>query len=320
MGKSAELIRSMHEQMIRLFQTVFWMTAVSAVKGEDGSRLWLRYERLEEPLVNRYQQRIQEVVIPSETVYAAVREEMLNGLTGLLGHRPAVRETLTKSGAVVLGTVDVLEKTGIPLERELLKELGEEGFVIRSVSRDGKEMIVIAAPTERGVLYGGFCFLRLLQTGQGLETLRIQERHRIGRRLLNHWDNLDGSVERGYAGRSIWKWQELPERIDGRYREYARANASIGINGTVLNNVNAQPEILTTVYLKKTEAIASVLRPYGIRVYLSVKFTAPMEIGGLSTCDPLEPAVQDWWKEKAKEIYTLIPDFGGFLVKAYSEG
>ena len=134
-------------------------------------------------------------------------------------------------------------------------------------------------------------------------------------RILNHWDNLDGTVERGYAGSSLWDWHKLPDSLDPRYTDYARANASLGINGTVLNNVNSNALSLTPMYLEKTAALAGVLRPYGIRVFLSARFSAPIEIGGLKTADPLDPAVQRWWREKTDEIYKTIPDFGGFLVK-----
>lgn len=146
-------------------------------------------------------------------------------------------------------------------------------------------------------------------------------------RILNHWDNPDGSVERGYAGKSIWKWNEIngdkgTMSIDLKERltTYARANASIGINGSVLNNVNASPSILTMEYIKKVKVIAELLRPYGIKTYLSVNFASPMVLDGLKTADPLDDGVKAWWKKKAKEIYKEIPDFGGFLVKANSEG
>jgi alpha-glucuronidase len=139
-------------------------------------------------------------------------------------------------------------------------------------------------------------------------------------RVLDHWDNLDRTVERGYAGQSIWDWWRLPDVRDPRYVDYARANASVGVNGAVLNNVNAQVESLSEPYLEKAAAVADVLRPYGIKVYLSIRFAAPKETGALSTADPLDPAVRAWWKAKADEIYRVIPDFGGFLVKANSEG
>jgi alpha-glucuronidase len=160
----------------------------------------------------------------------------------------------------------------------------------------------------------------LLQTEQSVENIAITSAPAIQHRLLNHWDNLDRTVERGYAGFSLWDWHRLPGYIDQRYIDYARANASIGINGTVLTNVNANAQVLTEPYLKKVAALANVFRPYGIKVYLTARFSAPVEIGGLSTADPLDASVRAWWKRKADEIYTYIPDFGGFLVKANSEG
>jgi alpha-glucuronidase len=148
----------------------------------------------------------------------------------------------------------------------------------------------------------------------------LSDRPALPLRLLDHWDNLDGFIERGYAGRSLWNWRSLPQQIGQRYVDYARADASVGINGAVLNNVNANAQILTPVYLRKVRALADTFRPWGVRVYLSAKFTAPIEIGGLKTADPLDPAVRAWWRAKADEIYRSIPDFGGFLVKANSEG
>jgi hypothetical protein len=151
-------------------------------------------------------------------------------------------------------------------------------------------------------------------------TETIEESPRFPLRMLNHWDNLDGTIERGYAGRSLWRWDELPDSVSPRYREYAKMCAAVGINGTVLNNVNASSEILSHGYLVKVARIADELRPYGIRVYLSANFAAPMQLDGLPTADPLDKGVRRWWHDKADEIYSLIPDFGGFLVKANSEG
>jgi alpha-glucuronidase len=172
----------------------------------------------------------------------------------------------------------------------------------------------------------------MIQNGESLEGIAVAERPRLQFRLLNHWDNMEGSVERGYAGRSLWQWDHLPDTVDARYADYARANASIGINGSVLNNVNANPEFLRPENLAKIAAIADVFRPYGVRVFLSVNFSSPIAaefkvegnrragIGDLETSDPLDPRVRAWWKNKAEEIYQFIPDFGGFLVKANSEG
>ncbi len=170
------------------------------------------------------------------------------------------------------------------------------------------------------MLYGAFALLRHLQTHGSLDHLDLVSAPKIQRRLLNHWDNLNRWVERGYAGFSLWEWYNLPDILSPRYRDYARANASIGINGTVLTNVNADALVLTPAYLQKVAALANIFRPYGIRVYLTARFSAPVEIGGLTTAAPLDPAVKAWWGKKAAEIYALIPDFGGFLVKANSEG
>lgn len=216
---------------------------------------------------------------------------------------------------------------GTPVELVLKKEkqLLPEGFHIRRTA----DKLTITSPGETGLLYGVYHLLRL-QDMHNCDQLRkvetrmqeegITENPAYSLRILNHWDNLDRTVERGYAGQSLWNWDELPGTLSPRYEAYARINASIGINGTVLNNVNASPQILSTVYLEKVQALADVFRPYGIRVYLSVNFASPMVLDNLSTADPLDKNVIRWWKKKVKEIYRLIPDFGGFLVKANSEG
>lgn len=175
----------------------------------------------------------------------------------------------------------------------------------------------ITSPSTVGLLYGTLALPRLKGAANSLDTV---ETPFYKLRILNHWDNLDGTVERGYAGRSLWKWDELPGTLNPRYKEYALKCAEVGINGAVLNNVNASPMILSADYLPKVKAIADFLRPYGVKTYLSVNFASPMVIDTLSTADPFEPAVAEWWKRKADEIYGLIPDFGGFLVKANSEG
>ena len=204
--------------------------------------------------------------------------------------------------------------------RRSATSLGDEGYAIRSTTIDGRPTLLVTGNTERGVLYGSFALLRHLATGGGTQDVNLTSSPRVKLRLLNHWDNLDGTVERGYAGQSLWDWWTLPDLNDPRYTDYARANASIGINGTVLNNVNAKADSLTAPYIAKAAALADVFRPWGIKVYLSARFSAPIELGGLKTADPRDPAVAAWWKAKADEIYRAIPDFGGFLVKANSEG
>ena len=204
-----------------------------------------------------------------------------------------------------------------------------DGFEVREQQGD----VTILARRPQGLLYGAYEVLRRQELGWPLATRSVPT---FSIRMLNHWDNLDGSIERGYAGKSVWKWEEMElTRVTNpharglsprqralllRLQQYARANASIGINGTVLNNVNASPKILSADYLEKVRWMAEVFRPYGIKVWLSVHFASPMTLGGLPTADPLDANVQQWWKKKAKEIYRLIPDFGGFLVKANSEG
>ncbi|QQS49461.1 MAG: alpha-glucuronidase [Acidobacteriota bacterium] len=291
------------------------------VSAEDGYRLWLRYDPLPEKTIEGYRPRIASLVIPGESpTLRAIRAELSRGFSGLLRHQIPLSEAVDHDGAVLIGTPQTSPIiAGLRWDRELRSQ-GTEGYLIRSISIRGRAVIAIASSGETGLLYGAFHFLRLVQTLSPIDRLNIAERPRLQRRLLNHWDNLDGSIERGYAGQSLWKWSELPGRVDERYRDYARANASIGINGSVLNNVNSNSKSLTIEYLRKAAAIAEVFRPYGIRVYLSARFSAPIEIGGLKTADPLDPAVAEWWKKKADEIYGMIPDFGGFVVKANSEG
>ena len=200
---------------------------------------------------------------------------------------------------------------GGPVVLKRQKGLAKDGYTIKS--QNGKT--VIAAANDAGLLYGAYHLLRLQQTGQPTASLDINEQPFYDLRILNHWDNPNGTVERGFAGKSIFLNPD-----PARMKMYARANASVGINGTVLNNVNAKPEALTTESLQKAKGIANQLRPYGIRVYLSINFASPIKVGGLKTADPLDADVINWWKEKVNEIYRLIPDFGGFLVKANSEG
>lgn len=193
-------------------------------------------------------------------------------------------------------------------------DLKHDGFMIKDTP-DGRKVM---AKTDIGAMYGTYALQRLERTGKAGGELDICEEPSYERRILNHWDNLDNTVERGYAGWSIWHWGEpVPVEL---IKEYARLNASVGINGSVLNNVNATPEMLRRDYLERVAEIADIMRPYGVRVYLSVNFSSPAQLGGLPDSDPLRPEVQEWWADKVAEIYGLIPDFGGFLVKANSEG
>jgi alpha-glucuronidase len=267
------------------------------------------------PLRAAYSQRATAIVDDSHRpTLEAASSELRRGLGGMLGHVPGKR---LRDGAIILGT-----PASSPLIRSLQKWLsaaGNEGFCLKSMPVKGHPATVIAGNSDIGVLYGAFAYLRMVQTRSLPRRLDLCDAPAIRLRMLDHWDNLDGTVERGYAGPSLWNWDRLPA-IEPRLIDYARANASIGVNGIVLNNVNADARILTADYLRKVAAIASAWRPYGIRVYLSARFSAPKEIGGLATADSLDPRVRAWWRAKADEIYRLIPDFGGFLVKANAEG
>jgi alpha-glucuronidase len=288
--------------------------------AEDGYDLWLRYPPLAAARAEAVAGRISEVVLPKggSAVLETAGDELGRGAVRALAREIAVEDAPTRDGAVILGTPassPLIARLALPLQK-----LGSEGYLIRSLVVDGHRATVIAANADAGVLYGVFHFFRLVQTGQALDALDITSQPRTKIRLLNHWDNLDQHVERGYAGQSIWNWHKLPGWLDPRYEHYARACASVGINGTVLTNVNANATSLTPAYIDKMKALASVMRRYGIRVYLTARFSAPIELGGLKTADPLDPAVRAWWKNKADEIYAAVPDFGGFLVKANSEG
>lgn len=249
--------------MKKFFFIIICLLTVSLVKAEDGSRLWLRYDKLNTAKVTGPDCKATEIL-----------RQYYNGKQATL----AIDATMPNNG----------------------------GY---RISGD-KDNITVSAASEQGLLYGAFALLRGdLSSSEPFFSLR----------LLNHWDNIDGSIERGYAGESIF-WNEQLEINEKLIEAYAMANASIGINGTVLNNVNASPKMLTPEYMNKVKEIADILRPWGIRVFISVNFGSPKALGDLDTADPLNRKVKRWWKQKAKDIYALIPDFGGFLVKANSEG
>jgi alpha-glucuronidase len=275
-------------------------------------------------MADQYRRAIRQVLVEGNSATAEViRKEMAAALSSLLGQSIPVMQSSTAGideGTVVIGT-----PTNSPAIRQIsiaadLTKIGKEGFLIRPARTRNRTAIAVVAEGEMGALYGAYHFLRLLQTGQPIDRLDVFERPRVQLRMLNHWDNANGTIERGYAGNSLWQWADLPGKISSRYADYARANASIGINGAVINNVNADIKFISAEYLPKVAALAAVWRPYGVRLYLSVNFSSPVTAGGMKTADPLDKDVIAWWKAKAEEIYKLIPDFGGFLVKANSEG
>jgi len=278
-----EIIRKIFSMNNFRTYLLFFLLMPFLIFAEDGSQLWLRFPNVKNGILS------DKIILKGKNPTLEIaKKELMNYWQG-----QSVELRTDKS----------------------LKDV-KDGYTIKSNS----EKIIISAAKESGLLYGVYHILRLQQTNSGLNNINITEKPSYDVRILNHWDNLDGSVERGYAGKSLWKWEELPNTISPRYTEYARANASIGINSVVLNNVNASPNMLRTDYLQKVKVLADLFRPYGIKVYLSVNFSSPKVIGGLENSDPLNKNVQQWWKDKASEIYKLIPDFGGFVVKANSEG
>jgi alpha-glucuronidase len=305
-----------------LFALLLLIGLNGKTRAENGYRLWLHYDKINNKSVyNGYRGQLSQLIFPGKSeILKAAREELHAGLSGLLNLKLTSSISASTNGALIIGTPASSKLiASMPLAASL-KSVAAEGFVIRSINHQGKMATVIAANSDAGVLYGVFNFLKLLQTNTNISKLNVLESPKTKLRLLNHWDNLNRSVERGYAGLSLWDWNALPDLNNPRYKDYARANASIGINGTVLTNVNADAKILTKAYLEKAAALANVFRSYHLKVYLTARFSAPIEIGGLKTADPLDPAVQKWWKDKVNEIYTYIPDFGGLLVKANSEG
>lgn len=292
------------------------------LSAQKDYQLWLQYTKIQDPkLVLEYQSRIQGILPlgDSETIKAATKELQL-GLSGLLETKISTQQPIEEGNLVILGSLSNLNEEIKINQKKDFDLINDEGFIIKTIQLKNKNYTLITAKSDVGVLYGVFNFLKLLQTNRTIQNINVSDSPKINIRILNHWDNLNRSIERGYAGFSLWNWQKLPEYIDQRYIDYARANASIGINGAVLNNVNANALILTPQYLEKVAALANAFRPYGIKVYLTSRFSAPLEIGKLKTADPLDPEVIQWWKEKTKEIYQRIPDFGGFVVKANSEG
>ncbi|HSF13365.1 MAG TPA: alpha-glucuronidase [Erythrobacter sp.] len=287
--------------------------ACAPLKAEDGYDLWLRHAPLEgeaRARVAALDGAVYAEMGQHPTVALAV-EELYAGLDGLLDRPPARRITITSvrvPGNGPRGSFSYDCRNGS------LK--GDGAF--RVSWADGGVRITAGAPI--GCLYATYALLRELGQGRDPATLNLDETPAMPLRMLNHWDNPDGHVERGYAGRSIFDWWHLPEKLDPRMIDYARANASIGVNGVVVNNVNAKAFMLEDRYIAKLKRLADAWRPYGIRVYLSARFSAPRDLGGLETADPLDPQVAAWWQAKADEIYAAIPDFGGFLVKANSEG
>ncbi|WP_041078595.1 alpha-glucuronidase family glycosyl hydrolase [Thermotoga caldifontis] len=278
---------------------------------------WLEYKKLPEEELSWYREWFKRIVLLAD------REEVKTALTELklfakcaLDLEPSIEHSFKKKKALVLGRIGKLA--------ELFEtpELHEEGFFILHRNVHGTESLVVGAERSSGFVHAVFELIKRVRLGERVETMNVISEPAMPLRMVNHWDNMDGSVERGYAGRSIF-FENGRIVMNRRTRDYARLLASIGINGVVLNNVNVRNEAVKLIdderYLRKLSALADLFRDYGIKIYLSVNFASPMILGGLETADPLDRRVRNWWKNQAKKIYSFVPDFGGFLVKADSE-
>lgn len=299
-----------------------WLGNCFSSFGNDGYKLWLDYQPLpNSTLQNDVTELLSGVYFFGENpTYEVIKKELNRAAESWVGNAPSFRQERLQSATFYLGTRQEFSQVLSLDQQAEIKALGEDGFWTGPVEIDGKSYFSIIGNTPIGVLYGTFHWIKSVQSKTFNKNSIHSDSPKVKVRMLNHWDNLDRTVERGYAGFSIWDWHRLPGYVDPRYIDYARANASIGINAVSLTNVNANALILTTDFMKKVKVLADIFRPYGIKVFLTARFSAPIQIGGLETADPLNDQVMDFWKEKTAEIYSYIPDFGGFLVKANSEG
>ena len=289
--------------------------------AENGYDAWLRYPPIGDEARQAYNLLPNVLVAVDDTAIAvSAREELTRGVRGMLGTKLRVAKTLSDEDAIVLGTRSSVSNI-LPEIRDdpALQELGDEGFVLKWID-DGHRRLLILGGGDRGAMYGVFALLRRIALEQAIDRLNVREEPFSPIRMLNHWDNLDGTIERGYAGKSIfWEADQVVDDLT-RVRDYARLMASVGVNGCSINNVNADARVVTSEYLPEVARIAEALRPWGVRLYISLDFASPREIGGVETFDPLDPAAIEFWKKTVAEVYRAVPDLGGFVLKADSEG
>lgn len=288
-----------------------------------GYQAWLDYAVNLKPNRSKYES-LQELVVVEEksSILGTAVEELQRGVSLISGHVLEVTHEVRSNHAIVLGTIGESGLVATLVDGFLSDSLTGDGYIVKSVIHNGKTLLVLAGKTPRACLYAAFHFLRLLQTGSDLSSISLFENPENKLRMINHWDNMDGSIERGYAGKSIFYADNAFVHDRTRIKHYARLLASVGINSVSINNVNVheqETKLITDEFLPDVKSIADIFRQYGIQVFLSVNFASPIEIGGLSTADPLDSEVKEWWANTVSRIYRYVPDFGGFLVKADSE-
>ena len=293
------------------------------VAAETGYDAWLRYAALGEGAVKQRYDLLPAVVatLDDSAVIRAAQEELRRGVRSLLGRHLRVETKLPGEPAILLGTLNAISNVIPSLTTP--PNLKADGYLLKTVKINGQSHLVVAAPDERGVLYGAFALLRKINLGEPVDALDERANPYAPVRMLDHWDNLDGSIERGYAGPSIFFANANVVTDLSRVRDYARLMASVGINACAINNVNANVRVITSEFLPQLIRVAEAFRPWGVRLFVSIDFSSPQKIGGpntLGTFDPLDPRVAEFWKQKVDEIYRAIPDFGGFVLKADSEG
>ncbi|HEX5422713.1 MAG TPA: alpha-glucuronidase family glycosyl hydrolase, partial [Candidatus Acidoferrales bacterium] len=289
--------------------------------ADNGGNAWLRYSRLQPAIAAQYKSLPNEVIVLGDSpMLQSAQTELLRGVDGMLGEKlTVVHRVPVHAGYIFLGTNEQLG-TLFPDYPSRQMNLGDSGYSIAGRNCGTSRCVFITADTERGVLYGAFALLREIAQGAPLDNLSDIQVPWVPLRWINQWDNLNGTIERGYGGRSIFFDNGAVRSDLTRVGEYGRLLASVGINGCDVNNVNADPRVLTDDFLPQIARIAGAFRPWGVRLALSVNIASPKLIGGLDTYDPLDPRVIAWWRAKVDQIYRLIPDFGGFVVKADSEG
>jgi len=308
---------------MRNFRVLFLLAFVlppAAAGAETGQAAWLRYARLDSSAAQRIQREIPRSIVTFESAapIQKAREELVAGLRGMAGIDPAATERLPADGALVAGTLARIRQVSPDLVPP--GTLQPDGFWLKASTSNGARFLVIAGESERAVLYGAFALLRAMARGESVAALDERDAPYAPLRWVNEWNNIDGSIERGYGGRSIfWDGGHIREDLS-RVNEYGRLLASIGINGISINNVNANPLVLSPEFVPQIARLADTLRPWGLRVALAVDFGSPQSLGKLPTYDPLDPTVMAWWKARVDDLYKAIPDFAGFVLKADSEG
>ncbi|MEN3332258.1 MAG: alpha-glucuronidase [Blastocatellia bacterium] len=309
---------------MRVVVLLFLCLSASAQASPQSSALgydaWLHDDAIDEKALRQAYDRLPAAIVTlgESNVIKAAQEELRRGVRRMLGRTLRVESRLPEEDSMLLGTLDALRKSFPALNPNAA--LKADGFLLKTLKRDGHSHLIITALNDRGVLYGAFALLRRMALGQSIEALDEQENPYAPVRMLDHWDNLDGTIERGYAGPSIFFANNNVVDDLSRVRDYARLMASVGLNSCSINNVNANPRVISTEFLPQLARVAEVFRVWGVKLFVAVDFSSPQKIGGLDTFDPLDARVAQWWKKKADEIYGLMPDFGGFVLKADSEG